>query len=181
MNWVDILIIVLIAGPGFMGWRTGVIKWAVTLAGAISGIYLAGGIYTKVADFLPQAGSYSEATHQAISFGLVFVVVLIAAWALGKFLRTLLTTLFLNWIDNFAGLCLGALVGAVTATALISAIGIVPIDSLQGSISESDLAKPLIARLGFILNLLPDQFDAIKDLVNRDADLLKTILDRANP
>lgn len=181
MNWIDVLIIVLVAGLGFMGWRTGVIRWVVTLVGAIAGIFLAGRVYDRVADVLPRAGSYSDATQQAIAFALVFIVVLIAAWILGRILRALLTTLFLNWIDNFAGLCLGALVGAVTATALIAAMGIVPMESVQNAISESDLAKPLIERLGFIVNFLPDQFDTIRDLIGQDDDLLKMLLETTDP
>ena len=42
INWLDITILALIAGGAFFGWRNGVLRWVLTLAGAIVGAIVAG-------------------------------------------------------------------------------------------------------------------------------------------
>ncbi|GAI66173.1 unnamed protein product, partial [marine sediment metagenome] len=48
MNWLDIVIIVAIAIPTFIGLRMGIIKAALSLAGLIVGVILAGLYYVPL-------------------------------------------------------------------------------------------------------------------------------------
>ena len=169
MNWVDILILVLVLGAGFLGWRNGVIRWAFTLVGGIVGVVLAGRTYKSVADVIPVGDS--EAVRQVAAFALVFVVVLAGAWVLARLVKTALNVLLLGWIDSGAGLAVGLVVGGVAASAIMTVIGIVPSDSLQEAVDESTLAEPLMNSTGFVRAFLPEEFDAIKDLLQKGKDL----------
>ena len=162
MNWVDIMILVLVLGAGFMGWRNGVIRWAFTLVGGIIGVVLAGQLYKTLAPAVPFGDS--DAVKQLVAFGAIFVAVMIGAWIAGRIVRATLKVLLLGWVDTVAGIAVGVLVGAIAATAIISVMGSLPIDSVQDAVTESTLAEPLSENLGFVRGFLPEEFDQIQQL-----------------
>ena len=163
MNWVDIMIIVLVAGLGFMGWRNGVIRWAVTVIGGIIGLVLAGRLYTSVATLFSPV-SDSEGVQQVLGFGTIFVIALVVAWIIGRIIKTALNIVMMGWIDNLAGLVLGAFGGVFAAAAIISVMGIVPSQSLEEAVAESSMAEPVIKGFGVMRSLLPGEFDNVTDL-----------------
>lgn len=172
MNWVDIVIIIVIAIPALMGWRKGVISLVFTLIGVIAGIILAGQLWDTLAPMIPVD---DEGVQKLLAFVVIFAVVMVVAMVAAKFLKALLTVLLLGWVDKVAGLGIGAIGGAFAATALISAMGVVPVDSVQDAITDATLTEPLSDNLGFVRGLLPDEFDAVEDLLNRGKDLLSEI------
>ena len=162
MNWVDIVILVLVVGLGFMGWRNGVIRWVFTLAGFIVGVVLAGRMYKDLAPFVAVGGS--EAVQQLVAFAAIFLVVMTVGWVAARILKTVMSVLLLGWVDSLAGLAVGVITGAFAATVIISAMGIVPSDTLKQAVVDSWLAEPLSDNLGFVRGFLPDEFDQIDKL-----------------
>ena len=162
MNWVDIMILVLVLGAGFMGWRNGVIRWAFTLVGGIIGVVLAGQLYKTLAPAVPFGDS--DAVKQLVAFGVIFVAVMIGAWIAARIVRATLNVLLLGWVDTAGGIGVGVLVGAVAATAIISVMGSLPVGAVQDAVNESTLAEPLSDNLGFVRGFLPSEFDQIQQL-----------------
>ena len=162
MNWVDIVIVVLVLGLGFMGWRNGVVRWAFTLVGGVVGVVLAGQLYKTLAPAVPFGDS--DAVKQLIAFAVIFVAVMVGAWIAARIVRATLNILHLGWVDSVAGLVLGVAVGAVAATAIISVMGSLPVSSVQDAVDESTLAEPLSENLGFVRGFLPSEFDQINKL-----------------
>ncbi len=162
MNWVDILIIVLVVGLGFLGWRNGVIRWVLTLIGGILGVVLAGRLYKSAAYLVPVN---SEGQKQIIAFAVIFLAVLVGAWIVARILKATLNVLMLGWIDNGAGAILGLAAGALAATAIISAMGVVPVTSLHQAIDNSALAGPLVKRTSIVLAFLPSEFGSVKSML----------------
>ena len=162
MNWVDILILVLILGTAFLGWRNGVIRWAFTLIGGIVGVILAGRLYKILAPLIPVGDN--EGVQQLVAFGAIFVAVMVGAWIAARIAKTVLNVLLLGWVDGLAGLALGLIAGAFAATAIISVMGIVPSQSLKDAVAGSSLAEPLTDNLGIVRSFLPSEFDEIKQL-----------------
>ena len=162
MNWVDIMILVLVLGAGFMGWRNGAIRWVFTLVGGIAGVALAGQLYKTLAPAVPF--SDSDAVSQLIAFGLIFVAVMVGAWIATRIVRATLNVLFLGWVDSVAGIAVGLMVGAVAATAIISVMGSLPVVTAQDAVDESTLAEPLSENLGFVRGFLPSELDQIGQL-----------------
>ena len=161
MNWVDIVIIVLAVGLGFLGWRNGLIRWAFTLIGGIIGVVLAGRFYTTLAPVVPLD---SEGMQQVSAFAAIFLGIIVGSWILARTLKAVLNVLMLGWVDHAAGLALGLAAGAMAATAVIAAMGIVPSDTLQSAVTESTLAGPMVEYVGVVLALLPSEFSAVRNL-----------------
>ena len=162
MNWVDIMVLVLVLGAGFMGWRNGVIRWAFTLVGGIIGVILAGQLYKTLAPAVPFGDS--DAVKQLAAFGAIFVAVMIAAWIAARIVKATLKVLLLGWVDSLAGIAVGVLAGAVAATAVISVMGSLPVGGVQDAVNESTLAEPLSENLGFVRGFLPEEFDQLQQL-----------------
>ena len=162
MNWVDIMVLVLVLGAGFMGWRNGVIRWAFTLIGGIFGVILAGQLYKTLAPAVPFGDS--DAVKQLVAFGVIFVAVMIGAWIAARIVKATLKVLLLGWVDSVAGLALGVAAGAVAATAIISVMGSLPVGRVQDAVNASTLAEPLSENLGFVRSFLPEEFDQIQQL-----------------
>ena len=162
MNWVDIMVLVLVLGAGFMGWRNGVIRWAFTLIGGIFGVILAGQLYKTLAPAVPFGDS--DAVKQLVAFGVIFVSVMIGAWIAARIVKATLKVLLLGWVDSVAGLALGVAAGAVAATAIISVMGSLPVGRVQDAVNGSTLAEPLSENLGFVRSFLPEEFDQIQQL-----------------
>ncbi|MCH7482870.1 MAG: CvpA family protein [Chloroflexi bacterium] len=162
MNWVDIMVLVLVLGAGFMGWRNGVIRWAFTLIGGIFGVILAGQLYKTLAPAVPFGDS--DAVKQLVAFGVIFVAVMIGAWIAARIVKATLKVLLLGWVDSVAGLALGVAAGAVAATAIISVMGSLPVGRVQDAVNGSTLAEPLSENLGFVRSFLPEEFDQIQQL-----------------
>ncbi|GAI34600.1 unnamed protein product, partial [marine sediment metagenome] len=78
MNWLDIVILVIIAIATFLGLRIGIIKAALSLAGLIVGVILAGRYYipfSQQLSFIPQA---------SIAKIVAFVIILIGVMIIAK-------------------------------------------------------------------------------------------------
>jgi membrane protein required for colicin V production len=162
MNWIDILIIVAALLPAFFGWRNGVIRWAITLVGAVIGVSVAGQAYTAFAPIF--VFTDNETTQRLIAFAVIFFAILAAAWFVARLIKTLMKVLLLGWVDNVAGLALGGFVGLLGASAIITLLGILPSDSLKTTVAESSLAEPVVESTAFVRAFLPVEFDDIRDL-----------------
>ena len=176
MNWVDILILVMVLGLGFMGFHNGIIRWAITLLSGIFGIFLAGRLYKPLADILSIADN--EGINRVAAFAVVLLAVMLIAWIIGNIIRTTLSIFLLGWVDRAAGAGLGLFLGAVGATAIVSAMGSFPVESLRSAINDSTLADPVVSTFGFVLTLLPSEFDAVKDLLNTGQGLLNEAVEQ---
>ncbi len=170
MNWVDILIIVAVLLSAFFGWRNGVIRWAITLVGAVLGVLVAGQAYTAFAPTF--VFTDSETTQRLIAFAVIFFAILAAAWFVARAVKTVLNVLLLGWVDNLAGLVLGGVAGLLGASAIITLLGILPSESFQDAITESSLAEPVVDSTSFVRAFLPVEFDDIRELFDSARDAI---------
>lgn len=155
VNWLDIVIIVLVGVLGFVGWRTGIIRAAATIAGLILGVYLAGQYHGQVGEVTGELIS-SENGAQIAAFAVVFLGAMVAAAVAGSVVRRVLKVLLLGWVDGLVGALLGVLVGLI----VVSSIGIVvcrfPVGDADATVESSVLAKNLAPLTS---GLVPEQFE----------------------
>ncbi len=158
MNGLDIVIIVLLVIPVFLGLKVGLIKAALSLAGVIVGVILAGQYHEALADkisFIAQAN-----VANIIAFAIILIVVMIAATVLATLLKWAVSAVLLGWVNRLGGAIFGLLLGAIFCGALLTIwikfLGIVE------PITESTLATILLNRFPLILTLLPEEFDAVR-------------------
>lgn len=158
MNWLDIVIIVLIAIPTLAGLRTGIIKAALSLAGVIVGVILAGRFYAALAGrltFIPQ-----ENVAGIVAFAIILVAVMVIAGVLASVLKWVASAVLLGWVNRLGGAVFGFLLGAVFCAVLLAIW--VKFLGLVGPVGESGLAVFLLDRFPAILALLPEEFNSIR-------------------
>ncbi len=169
MNWVDIVIAILVLGLSLLGWRKGVVKLIFTLVGGVVGMVLAGQLWEQVAGALP---INNESVANIAAFVTILAAVMVLSWIAARILMTVLNVLLLRWVDGAAGAAIGLVLGGMAATAVVSAAGIVPSDTLRDAVNASTLAEPLIQNMDIVYSLLPSEFDSVKNLVRQGKELL---------
>lgn len=159
MNWLDIVIIVIAVLLGILGLWRGAIKTAFGIAGLIGGIALAGHYYGGLASTLSAEG----ATWSRIAaYAIILVGSLVIASVIGWFVARLAHITMLGWIDRLIGFILGAAIGGILCAAVLVIVSKY-LPNTGGVISDSVIAKFLIAQFPLLLALLPGEFDFLRD------------------
>jgi membrane protein required for colicin V production len=161
MNWLDIVIIVILVVPTFLGFRRGLIGSILPLVGIVLGVIVAGRGYGSMANWL---SNWLESPAQAkiVAFILIFILFMIAITVVTKLVRGFLGFLLLGWIDKFGGLVFGLVMGGVVAGALLSIVSRFFTSRVEATVADSALAAFLLDKFPFVLYLLPKEFDAVR-------------------
>jgi len=157
MNWLDIVLIVAIAIPTFIGLRIGIIKAALSLAGLIVGVILAGRYYVLLSQqlsFIPQAS-----VAKVVAFAIILIGIVVIAGVIARLLKWAVSVTMLGWVNRLGGAIFGLVLGAIFCSAVL-AIWVKFLGA--GVIAESGLATILLDRFPMVLALLPSEFDAIR-------------------
>jgi membrane protein required for colicin V production len=159
MNWLDIVIIVILAIQVITGFAQGFIKALAGLVGLIVGIFVAGRFYENLAGSLLGFISNTDVANVA-----AFVLILMVIWGIFSVLASLLTKLvsvaFLGLLNRLLGAVFGLIMGALFIGA---ALAVWARYFGTDSLSDSFMATFLLDKFPVVLGLLPSQFDSIKD------------------
>lgn len=156
MNWLDVLIVITLVLAAFSGWRTGIVRSALMLAGIVLGIVLGGQLGGRVGEGLDQLGAPGGA--HLLGFAVVFIFCVVASYVVGIFARKVISTLTLAWVDNLGGLVLGLATIALGWTALIVAAGSTQLPWATDVVQSSSVASALANRGSIVLAMLPGQY-----------------------
>jgi membrane protein required for colicin V production len=157
MNWLDIVIIIILAISVLIGVKTGLVKMILSIAGLILGIYLAGMFYLQFADVL---GFLPRTAAEIAAFVIIVIVVMIIAAIVAYFLDKLLHAILLGWLNHLLGGIGGLVLGGI-----VVAMALVLWAKYAGgsdAISGSALGSFLVDKLPLVLNLLPADFGSVK-------------------
>jgi membrane protein required for colicin V production len=161
MNWLDIVIIVILAISAFSGLKVGLIKVLFGVVGIIVGILLAG----RFSDSLAGVLTFIDPQWAKIAaFAIILVAVLIVAAILGAVLSKLISLVLLGWVNRLGGAVLGVVVGALFCGAILAIW--VKYLGISDSVAGSALANFLLDKFPIVLGLLPSQFDSVRDFFN---------------
>ena len=167
MNWLDIVIIVIVALFGLTGLWRGAIRTAFGIAGLVLGIILAGRYYGPFAALLsPGGASWAEIAAYAI----ILIATMIVAGVIGWIVSRLVRITLLGWLDRLVGGILGVGIGLLLFAAMLAIVSKYLPGSLE-TISQSALARFLIEGFPLLLALLPEEFDFIRDLFSRSGQI----------
>jgi membrane protein required for colicin V production len=158
MNWLDIVILIVIAAATFGGLFIGLIASGLSLVGIIVGIIVAGHYYLPFSQqlgFIPE-----EKVAQIVAFAIILVGVMLVALALALVLRWALSLVKLGWIDRLGGAVFGLATGALFCGAVLAIW--VKFVGAGASVSGSALASLLLEHFPVVLGLLPAEFDAVR-------------------
>ena len=157
MNWLDVVIIIVIAIPTILGLRTGIIKASFSLAGLILGVILAGHYYVPLSE---QLSALSPGIARIVAFAIILVGVWVIAILLSGLVERAVSMMLLGWINRLVGAVFGFAVGTILCSALLAIW--VKFLGIQSFIVDSALATILLDRFPMVLALLPDEFSAVR-------------------
>ena len=158
MSWLDIVIIVILIIPTFMGFKAGIVKMLFSIAGIIVGIILAGQFSDSLAGVLPFIADPGWA--KVAAFVIILVVVMVIAAVLAAVIKWALSAVLLGWVNRLGGAVLGFIVGALFCGAVLTMW--VKFLGIGDSISGSALANVLLDGFPVVLTLLPAEFDSVR-------------------
>ncbi|MGB2798939.1 MAG: CvpA family protein [Dehalococcoidia bacterium] len=158
MNWLDIVLIVVLALFILSGLIQGFIRTALALAGLIVGIFLAGRYYVAFGNWLPIANTNIA---NIVAFAIIFIAVMVAAVLLAFFLRRIISLIMLGWADKLLGALFGLVLGALFCGAVLTLL--TRFLTIEATVGGSWIATMLLDRFPVVLALLPEEFDAVRE------------------
>ncbi|MBI1886004.1 MAG: CvpA family protein [Chloroflexi bacterium] len=161
MNWLDVIIILVIAWFTFAAFTAGIIREAVTLIATLVAIVVAGFYYDDLArDVL------LFIDNQKVAFVVGFLILLGSVFLAGQLVAFLLkraaSLLMLGWADHLAGAGFGLLKGFLVVEILLILFVTYPQLGLDDTIDGSALAPFFLDLVPVLVRILPGEFgDAV--------------------
>ena len=158
MNWVDLVIVAIIAWSTFRAFRTGLVRELTALIAVVAGIFLAGALSDDLSanlDFLIE----DEQTRDLAAFVAIFLGTLIAGQVISAVLSDLAGMLLLGPLDHIAGAVFGLVQGVLVVQVLLIAVAVFPAAvSVSRAVDDSRLAGFFLKSLPSVDRLLPEPF-----------------------
>ena len=155
MNWVDIIIVIILAIGLGKGLANGFVRGIFGIAALVLGIVIAAGNYVQVTEVLfsrLQVGAQGQAI---LGFLLVFVIVLILVSVVGRIIAKALKLASLGWMDRLAGGILG-LVMACLFTGVLLLLVVMAGQQTNSGVARSVVAPTVIGVMDTIVAYAPD-------------------------
>jgi len=108
MNWLDIVILLPLAGGLVSGYKNGLIGEVASLAGLILGIWGAIKFSGWTAGLIEQLHWETPYIH-VIAFIITFLVIVILMQVLSRLISKLMEAMLLGWVNRLAGIVVGLL------------------------------------------------------------------------
>jgi membrane protein required for colicin V production len=163
MNWLDIVIVLVIAFFAISAFRAGLIREVVTLASVAVGVVVAGMFYDDLArDVLVFIDN--EKTALIVSFLVLLGAVYLAGQLVAVMLKQAAALLFLGWADHAGGALFGLIKGLIVIQVLLILLVTYPQLGLKSDIDGSALASVFLDTAPLLLLVLPDEFERAVDV-----------------
>ncbi len=159
MNWLDLVLIISMVVAAVVGVRKGIIEIAITLAGLVIGVYVAGRYYVPFSGYLtviPHLGLAKVA-----AFSIIFIGVMAVAGVIARLATRMVSAVLMGWANRIGGGVLGFLLGAIFCGAFLAMW--VKFMGLPSAIEQSQVAPVLLGQFPRVLALLPGEFDVVRD------------------
>ena len=177
MNWVDLLIVAVIAFTAFRAFSNGLVRELVTLVALVLGVVLAGLFYDDLAANLGFVIDDAP-TRGLIAFVAIVAGIAVAGHVIGLVLRGAAALLMLGPLDHIGGAVFGVVKGIVLVGVALIAVSVFPAqETVSRGVADSRLAPYFLERLPLVQMALPGEFSNPLDQLERWRELA----DRAVP
>lgn len=119
MNILDIVILICLIPSVVQGFRKGFAEQVAAILSIVAGVWLSFRFSGVVCDWLGQWVEASPQLMRIIAFAIIFCVVIVAFFLLGKILHGVIKIVMLGWLDRLLGLMLGFLKAALLTGLLL--------------------------------------------------------------
>ncbi len=162
MNWLDIVIVLVIAFFAISAFRAGLIREVVTLVSVAVGVVVAGLFYDDLArDVLVFIDN--EKTALIVGFLILLGAVYLAGQLIAVMLKQAASLLLLGWADRAGGALFGLIKGLIVVEVLLVLLVTYPQLGLKSDIDGSALASVFLDAAPLLLLVLPDEFEQAVD------------------
>lgn len=163
MNWLDGVILALLIWFIFAAFTAGLIREVVTIVSAILGVVLAGLFYERLADDIGTVID-SDRVARIVAFLAILGAIVLAGQVLAWLLKETASLLMLGTFDQLGGAAFGLVKGVVIVQVLLLLFATYPSLGLDEAIGDSALSPLFIDRAPVLLQVLPAEFDAAKQI-----------------
>ena len=161
MTWLDIIIAVFLGVLFIIGLKRGLIGFIFPLAGVVFAFALAFHFYQPLAVSLSQ-WIENPAYAKIAAFAAIFILVMLAAFALVSLVRFILRLLFLGWADRLCGAFVGLAIGGLVPAAILALLTKFHFTAVDNTLQESNLAAFLLDAFNSVLSVLPAEYDTVR-------------------
>jgi membrane protein required for colicin V production len=121
VNWLDVVLICLLAASVFSGFSKGLVRQVFGLAAAVVGLICGAWFYRMPAESLrPYVGS--QAVANLCGFLLIFAGAMFLGWIVSALIGMLVKAVGLSWLNRLGGVAFGVVRGVVIGVAVITAM-----------------------------------------------------------
>jgi uncharacterized membrane protein required for colicin V production len=185
MNWVDILVLIVLAVTGYRGYKSGLIRMVVILFVMAVGIAFSSRLSQPIGNLLP---SFTDnARIQSIIVFLVLILVLIvAAEIISRALVTVIKFLpFAGLANSLVGTGIGLLVGFVILSAVLTGLQKFPFGNMREDIDDSPLGSFMADNFDVVIRgirLIPGDWDEkLSQMGDKISNLAEPVNGRPEP
>ena len=162
MNWLDIVIVLVIAFFAISAFRAGLIREVVTLVSVAVGVVVAGLFYDDLArDVLVFINDHDA--RQVVAFLILLGAIYLAGQLVAGMLKRVASLLLLGMADHAGGALFGLIKGLIVVEVLLILLVTYPQLGLQSDIDGSAIASVFLDAAPLLLLVLPDEFKQAVD------------------
>src|SRR5690242_13606199 len=121
MNWLDLVLLLILAGSIASSFARGFTREVIGLAAAVAGLFCGLWFYRMAATPLrPYVGSPEAAN--LVGFLLIFATAILVGWVLSLLTGMMMKAVGLSWLDRLLGAAFGVARGVIVCVAVITAL-----------------------------------------------------------
>jgi membrane protein required for colicin V production len=155
MNWVDIIILIILAIGFFKGLGNGFVRGLFGLAALVLGVMVAAANSGQVTELVFSRLQIDPQGQALLGFLLVFVVVLIVVSVIGRVISKALKLAALGWLDRLAGAVLGLVISCMFVGVLLLLVVMAGLETNNG-VARSTVAPTVITVMDAVVAFAPD-------------------------
>lgn len=174
MNFLDIILICIVALFMLRGFFRGLVQEVLSLIAVVLAIFLASNFNHLLQPHL-ELYIESEMTVGALSYGILFIGTIFVVWLIAKFVKSMLEVTLLGWVDRTTGGVFGLFEGILISLIVLMFLQTFAPDSAL--LTESTLApyaQHLVDRLDDYIDIPSPQeaLESAKDALGMQKDAI---------
>lgn len=161
-----VVVLIVIALCGFLGWRAGVVRRLVELAGAVLAILAASRLASQVAPWLDAHTPLGASSSLVLGYLVILVAGLVVTGLAARLVQKAVNLTILGLVDHVGGAVCGILLGA-----LLASIGLIAISAAPGGEPvRTTFERSALGRT--LYRAAPNLYLGARSLAGRKGDLL---------
>lgn len=183
-NWLDLIILIVMAAAVIQGVRAGLIRSIFSVAGLAAGFLAAINFYAPAGSMIIKHINLPQIIADVLSFIVIFAVTTAAIHLIGSFIAILTKIKLLKFADRVGGSAAGLLVGFILVGIIMIMITAFPLfNGLHDQIEQSYLAPHIVENTlqiyGELGKLLPVEMPQLKTFPEELSSYLSVISTRS--